>query len=150
MKCSHAQKLISKLADGATPGDALTAHLTGCPSCRRFAAFCDALPASLAVVSAPAAASSDFVAGVMDRIEPAHRPLIVPWRWSDFLRPVPISVAAAAFALGVFVTSVSQSVANGTDTGTGNETAEAGVYDAGFGIDTVDDAVFALFDDQEN
>lgn len=147
MKCSDAQKLISKRADGVPGGDALSTHVADCPACRQFAAFCDALPASLHRLTVDAASDRDFVAGVMDRVRSERRPLIVPWRWADVIRPLPIGVAAAAFALGVFVTAAAESVANGTESTV--QSADASIYDAGFGIETVDDAVLDLVDDGE-
>jgi hypothetical protein len=57
-------------------------------------------------------------------------------------------VAAAAFALGVFVTTASESIANGNDTT--SEVTEASIYEAGFGVESVDDAVLELVEDQEN
>lgn len=147
MRCRSAQKQISRRADAAPIGDALATHLAACPDCRRFAAFCDALRGLVARTRA-ATPSTGFVDGVMAGVEPERRPLLVPWRWTDCLRPLPIGVAAAAFALGVFVTAASESVANGSDAG--GEVAEASVYESGFGVESVDDAVLELVDDQED
>jgi hypothetical protein len=148
MRCRSVQKQISRRADAAPLGGDLAAHLAACPDCRRFAAFCEALPGSLAQVPATAPGAG-FVDRVMGRVQSERRPLLVPWRLADLLRPVPIGVAAAAFALGVFVTASSESATIGNDNGTDGDATEASVYEAGFGVETVDDALLELVQDQE-
>lgn len=107
MRCARARILISARRDDALHGnrlDSCAAHLAACPACRAFerelASVSDRLDQWTAADAPPGFA--DRVMAAMERgaaRQSAWREALV------WLRPAPIGLAAAAFVLGVLLSS---------------------------------------------
>ncbi len=108
MNCGKAQRLISAAMDGelaeASAG-MLRAHLAGCPDCRAISQGFAGLSASLEVAGPPEP-HFGFSDRLMRRIDAADRPAPMRHRRLGWLGLAPVALAALAFCVGVWTTTL--------------------------------------------
>ncbi len=115
MRCSKARKLMSAASDGELPADQhglLQGHLTGCAACRSFETDLTSLAHGLDSLLSPEPRwgfTDRLLARLPDQgVRPAES-----GGWFGFLKPAPVGVGAVAFSLGVLLTLLVHSEANG-------------------------------------
>ena len=152
MRCGKARQWISAKLDGeldAVRGQLLEAHLADCAQCRTFADDLAALDGSLDLLSAPEPWEG-FTGRVMSQLESEQPVAAAAGGWREFLRPAPLGLSAAGFALGVLLATLAgaELQANGAN-GDAGTTAQAGAYFTTLSADAVEERLLTLLPERE-
>ncbi len=152
MRCKAAQQMISAAQDGELGVDrraAFQAHLDGCAACRAFAARV-AVAAGLVVEWEAPEPSWGAADRVMNAVTAGTGSRGAAREWLDLLRPAPLGLSAAAFALGVALTVFANGAPASDDgspeAGNGEQVAE---YSEAVSNDSIETSLLALLTEQE-
>jgi anti-sigma factor RsiW len=105
MRCRKAQKLLSASFDGrldTARQSAVDAHLSGCPTCPRFAKNLPRCSHVLNLLEFPGPRPG-FTDRLMARLPERRTRRVCLREWFDSLRPAPAAAGAIALVCGVFL-----------------------------------------------